>query len=86
MRGHMAKSKNRSESKSDNGKSLRKLKFNKHFRPCLASPGDEIFANGIFEFNITQLLKYVHENLNTFPPVEIPIATLPDFPNALSTW
>ncbi len=29
------------------------------FRACEALDGDEIFANGIFEFNITRLLAYI---------------------------
>ena len=29
------------------------------FRPCEAFEGDEIYPNGIFEFNITRLLAYI---------------------------
>jgi hypothetical protein len=29
------------------------------FQPCESQEGDEIFANGIFEFNITRLLAYI---------------------------
>jgi hypothetical protein len=29
------------------------------FQPCDAQEGDELYANGIFEFNITRLLAYI---------------------------
>jgi ParB-like nuclease domain len=29
------------------------------FQPCEAQEGDELYANGIFEFNITRLLAYI---------------------------
>ena len=32
------------------------------FRPCPVDVGDELYPNGIFEFNITKLLNYIHEN------------------------
>jgi hypothetical protein len=33
-----------------------RLKRDKNFQPCPAESGDEHYANGIFEFNITRLL------------------------------
>ena len=36
-----------------------KLKIDKHFVPCPVDEGDELFANGIFEFNITKMTDYV---------------------------
>lgn len=41
---------------------IEKLKLDKKFKPCLAEEGDELFPNGIFEFNITKMLKFIHEN------------------------
>jgi hypothetical protein len=37
----------------------KKLKVNKHFIPCEVADGDEIFRNGIFEFNISKLSDYL---------------------------
>jgi hypothetical protein len=33
-----------------------RLRLNKRFQPCPIEEGDEFFANGIFEFNITRIL------------------------------
>ncbi len=37
-----------------------KLKRDKKFQPCPAQTGDELYRNGIFEFNITRLLVLIH--------------------------
>ena len=39
-----------------------KLKVDKHFVPCPVNDGDEMFANGIFEFNITKMTDYLRCN------------------------
>lgn len=44
----------------------RKLKFNKKFVPAKVDAGDEIFANGIFLFNITKLTQFIKSNLDKF--------------------
>lgn len=36
------------------------LRFDRGFCPCEAMGGDEIYPNGIFEFNITRLLAYIN--------------------------
>ncbi len=38
------------------------LKEDPHFTPCPVECGDEIRANGIFEFNITRMSEYIAEN------------------------
>jgi len=38
------------------------LKVNNDFTPCLVADGDEVFVNGIFEFNITKMIEYIQEN------------------------
>lgn len=35
---------------------LLRLDFDEHFQPCEPREGDEIYPNGIFEFNVTRLL------------------------------
>lgn len=37
----------------------KKLKFDKMFVPCEVSDGDEIFRNGIFEFNISMIIRHL---------------------------
>ena len=38
------------------------LEVNPTFEPCPAVQGDELFRNGIFEFNITKIQKYIQDN------------------------
>jgi hypothetical protein len=33
------------------------LELDRYFIPCAAKPGDEIFRNGLFEFNITEMIE-----------------------------
>jgi hypothetical protein len=35
------------------------LRLDRGFCPCEAMGGDEIYPNGIFEFNVTRLLAYI---------------------------
>lgn len=44
-----------------------KLKVDKAFQPCPAEPGDELYPNGIFEFNITRLLAFIEAHIERFP-------------------
>jgi hypothetical protein len=44
-----------------------RLKRDKTFQPCLVESGDEHYANGIFEFNITRLLAYIDTCAERFP-------------------
>jgi hypothetical protein len=36
-----------------------RLRLDRCFRPCEALDGEEIYPNGIFEFNITRLLAFI---------------------------
>jgi hypothetical protein len=38
------------------------LKVDNDFTPCPIATGDELFPNGIFEFNITKILEYIQKN------------------------
>ena len=40
----------------------RKLKVEKGFTPCSVADDDELFPNGIFEFNITKMLEWIEQN------------------------
>ena len=40
------------------------LKIDNTFTPCPVADGDELFPNGIFEFNITKMIEYIKNNLD----------------------
>lgn len=42
----------------------KKLRIDDHFTPCPVDTEDELYANGIFEFNITKMIEYVQDNLD----------------------
>jgi len=44
----------------------RKIKLNKKFIPIICDEDDELFPNGIFEFNITKLIKFIGINQGEF--------------------
>lgn len=48
-----------------------RLALDPHFRPCEAQAGEEIYPNGIFEFNISRLLTYIGTSgkFHTEPPL-----------------
>jgi len=52
----------------------KKLREDKNFNPCPVETEDEIYANGIFEFNITKLLDYIQKNSNKFPLEEVEVS------------
>ncbi len=56
--------------------SFSKLKVDKEFQPCPFANDDEIFPNGIFEFNITQLLKFIGQNPAEFVPEKVKVDDL----------
>lgn len=43
------------------------IEFNKDFQPSSVDAEDECFPNGIFEFNITKLTKFIEKNPLLFP-------------------
>lgn len=55
------------------------LKLDRGFQPCPAEPGDEFYPNGIFEFNITRLLAFVHAHVERFPTELVELADIPDY-------
>ena len=54
----------------------RKLKVDKAFVPCPVEPGDEIYPNGLFHFNITRMLKQIEQNPGEYPQEEILVENL----------
>ena len=50
------------------------LKVYSDFTPCLVATGDELFLNGIFEFNITRMLEYIKKNPEVFTLEEVVVS------------
>jgi len=40
----------------------KKIRVNKNFSPCPVSDEDEVYRNGIFEFNIAKMIEYIQKN------------------------
>jgi hypothetical protein len=59
----------------------RTLATDKKFTPVEIRGGDEFFANGIFEFNITRMIDYIKSNPELFIPVKV---SVPEFNNDFS--
>lgn len=56
-----------------------KLELDKTFQPCPAEPGDEIYPNGIFEFNITRHLSFVEASADRFPIERVGVDDIPNY-------
>jgi hypothetical protein len=56
-----------------------KLKLNPSFEPCLIDAGDEVFRNGTFEFNITQLTGFIGAHADHFPIEAVNVASIPNY-------
>jgi len=53
---------------------MAKLKADKNFIPCLVEDGDEIFQNGIFEFNISRMIEYIQQNIDSIILEEVSVS------------
>jgi hypothetical protein len=58
---------------------LARLKCDKNFQPCLVGSGDEHYANGIFEFNITRLLAFIDTCAERFPLERVLVDDFPAY-------
>jgi hypothetical protein len=58
------------------------LRVNDNFTPCPVGDGDELYPNGIFEFNITKIIEYIQENTDRVALEEVAVS---DFPNNFSS-
>jgi hypothetical protein len=55
------------------------LRLDRCFQPCFAEPGDELYPNGIFEFNITRLLAFIHGHIEQYPTELVELNHIPDY-------
>lgn len=53
-----------------------KLTPDAHFCPCPVADGDELFPNGIFEFNITRILEQIKKAPADFQTVDMDVSEL----------
>lgn len=53
---------------------MQKLKVDANFVPCPVLEGDELFPNGIFEFNISRLLEYLESHAKDAYIEEVSVA------------
>lgn len=58
---------------------VRKLKWNRKFKPVSVDSGDELFANGIFVFNVTKMLALIQTNPDIFPVEQIDVDEIEDY-------
>jgi hypothetical protein len=57
----------------------RMLKLDRTFQACVPEDGDELFPNGIFEFNITRLLAFIDDHTDRFPVESVAVVEIPNF-------
>jgi len=55
-------------------KSHKPFKIDKRFKPCPVEDNDELFPNGIFEFNVTKMQLFMDENPHLFPLTKARVA------------
>jgi hypothetical protein len=56
-----------------------RLQLDRQFRPCATEPEDELYPNGIFEFNVTRLLAFIGAHTERFPTELVELAEIPDY-------
>jgi len=54
-------------------KKIQKLKINPNFTPCKKEPLDELYRNGIFEFNISKILNDIKSNAICFEIIDLDV-------------
>ena len=50
------------------------MKVDNDFTPLPVATGDELFSNGIFEFNITKMLEYIQKNPDSVTLEEVAVS------------
>jgi hypothetical protein len=60
----------------------KRMRIDDYFTPCPVTTEDELFANGLFVFNITKMIEYVKENPDSVTLEEVAVS---DFSAGLSS-
>ena len=55
---------------------MKPLKLNKKIVACEVNKGDEIYQNGIFQFNITKLIEHINKHPDKFSVEEVAISDI----------
>jgi len=55
------------QTKQLNKLSSLRLRYDNKFVPCHSNIGDELFRNGVFEFNISKLIEYLQSDTSDVP-------------------
>jgi hypothetical protein len=58
---------------------LRRLRRDPRFQPCATERGDELYPNGIFEFNISRLIAFISAHPERFPTETVELSEIPDY-------
>lgn len=56
---------------------IKKLVPDVYFKPCTQKPGDELYPNGFFLFNITRMLEYLQSDESDIPISDAQVADFP---------
>src|ERR1700730_10404172 len=56
-----------------------RLRLDKGFQPCPVERGDEMYPNGMFEFNVTRLLGFVQEHADGFHVERVKLSEFPHY-------
>jgi hypothetical protein len=57
----------------------KRLKLDKGFRPCVVQAGEEVYPNGVFEFNVTRLVAFIQEQADRIPVEPVELSELPNY-------
>lgn len=49
------------------------------FQPCATEPPDELYPNGIFEFNISRVIAFISTHPERFPTEIVALSGIPDY-------
>jgi hypothetical protein len=60
---------------------MRKMKFNKKFKPTPVDDNDELYPNGIFVFNITKMIEFIKANPERFSSELVGVKETRKFPS-----
>ena len=58
------------------------LRGDPQFQPCATEPGDELYPNGIFEFNISRLIAFISAHPERVPNETVELSEIADYGNS----
>ena len=64
----------------------KKMKVDNHFTPCPVADGEELYLNGIFEFNITKMVEYIQDNTDDFSLEQIAVSDISEYFSSINEY